>query len=48
MLQQFNFQDPTVKCKAYPNGYGSISVAIYLTQAWLGIYNIDLNLIFKD
>lgn len=47
-LQRWCDENNILVEKAYPNGYGSISVAIYPTQAWLDIYNIDLNLIFKD
>lgn len=32
----------------FPNGYSSISVAVYPYNAWLDVYEIDLNLIFKD
>lgn len=32
----------------FPNGYNSISVVVYPYNAWLDVYEIDLNLIFKD
>ena len=32
----------------FPNGYGSLAVAVYPYNAWLNVYEIDLNLIFKD
>lgn len=32
----------------FPNGYGSLAVAVYPYGAWLNVYEIDLNLIFKD
>lgn len=32
----------------FPNGYGSLAVAVYPYDAWLNVYEIDLNLIFKD
>ena len=32
----------------FPNGYSSIAVAVYPYDAWLNVYEIDLNLIFKD
>ena len=32
----------------FPNGYGSLAVAVYPHNAWLNVYEIDLNLIFKD
>ena len=32
----------------FPNGYGSLTVAVYPYDAWLNVYEIDLNLIFKD
>ena len=32
----------------FPNGYGSLAVAVYPYSAWLNVYEIDLNLIFKD
>lgn len=31
----------------FPNGYGSLAVAVYPYNAWLNVYEIDLNLIFK-
>ena len=32
----------------FPNGYGSLAVVVYPYDAWLNVYEIDLNLIFKD
>ena len=32
----------------FPNGYSSISVVVYPYNAWLDVYEIDLNLIFED
>lgn len=32
----------------FPNGYDSLAVAVYPYNAWLNVYEIDLNLIFKD
>lgn len=32
----------------FPNGYGSLAVTVYPYNAWLNVYEIDLNLIFKD
>ena len=32
----------------FPNGYNSLAVAVYPYDAWLNVYEIDLNLIFKD
>ena len=32
----------------FPNGYGSLAVVVYPYNAWLNVYEIDLNLIFKD
>ena len=32
----------------FPYGYGSLAVAVYPYNAWLDVYEIDLNLIFKD
>lgn len=32
----------------FPNGYGSLAVAVYPYDAWLNVYEIDLNLIFED
>lgn len=31
-----------------PNGYGSLTVTVYPYDAWLNVYEIDLDLIFKD
>ena len=31
----------------FPNGYSSLAVAVYPYDAWLNVYEIDLNLIFK-
>ena len=32
----------------FPNGYGSLAVAVYPYNAWLNVYEIDLDLLFKD
>ena len=32
----------------FPNGYNSISVAVYPYNAWLDVYEVDLDLLFKD
>ena len=32
----------------FPNVYDSLAVAVYPYNAWLDVYEIDLNLIFKD
>ena len=32
----------------FPNGYNSLAVTVYPYNAWLNVYEIDLNLIFKD
>ena len=46
MLQQFNFQDHTVREVLVDDNQDFIVLA--KTGEWLDIYNIDLNLIFKD
>ena len=33
---------------AQRNGYNSISVAVYPYNAWLDVYEVDLDLLFKD
>lgn len=60
MLQQFNFQDHTVRvvldddnqpmfvAKDIATILGYLAVAVYPYAAWLNVYEIDLNLIFKD
>ena len=32
----------------FPNGYGSLAVAVYPYNAWFNVYEIDLDLLFKD
>lgn len=32
----------------FPNGYGSLAVVAYPYDAWLNVYEIDLDLLFKD
>ena len=32
----------------FPNGYSSLAVAVYPYNAWLNVYEIDLNLIFEE
>lgn len=32
----------------FPNGYSSISVAVYPYNAWLDVYEVDLDLLFKE
>ena len=32
----------------FPNGYGSLAVAVYPYDAWLNVYEVDLDLLFKE
>lgn len=32
----------------FPNGYNSISVVVYPYNAWLDVYEVDLDLLFKE
>ena len=32
----------------FPNGYGSLAVVVYPYNAWLNVYEVDLDLLFKE
>ena len=50
MLQQFNFQDHTVRVVLDDDNHPMFvaKVAVYPYNAWLDVYEVDLDLLFKD